>query len=31
MQAEENAGSLKFKLTKDELEQLDEISTPFKS
>lgn len=30
-QAEENAGSLKFKLTKDELEQLDEISSPFKS
>lgn len=30
-QAEENAGSLKFKLTRDELEQLDEISTPFKT
>lgn len=30
-QAEENAGSLKFKLTRDELEQLDEISSPFKS
>lgn len=30
-QAEENAGSFNFKLTKDELELLDEISTPFKS
>jgi aryl-alcohol dehydrogenase-like predicted oxidoreductase len=29
-QAEENAGSLKFKLTKDELDYLDEISAPFK-
>ena len=29
-QAEENAGSLKFKLTRDELEQLDVVSTPFK-
>lgn len=29
-QAEENAGSSKFKLTKDELGQLDEVSTSFK-
>lgn len=29
-QAEENAGSLKFKLTKDELDYLDKISAPFK-
>ncbi len=30
-QAEENAGSLKFKLTKDELDYLDEVSAPFKT
>ncbi|MCK4647296.1 MAG: aldo/keto reductase, partial [Candidatus Aminicenantes bacterium] len=30
-QAEENAGSLKFKLAKDELDYLDEVSAPFKT
>jgi aryl-alcohol dehydrogenase-like predicted oxidoreductase len=29
-QAKDNAGSMKFKLTQDELDYLDEVSRPFK-